>query len=227
MHRICRRIPVNPQRIESRLTLGSTQATHNAIVEWAHHTNRGIVSERRQKFMAVPIQQGYVPLHAYSKPFVLVAADRKIGPEKYCQTDIRLLRDSSQQWRLILNWMAHQVRKSYLVFHSLIHSRGREAAGFGGLATWMLACCSYGIHHYRNAKIRTEAIPIRVDIPPDLMAALMALVGRKTISSACNTGSGSLPSNPGPPPSAATCISVSGEFCCSGIGPWLLKAPSR
>ncbi len=192
MHRICRRIPVNPQRIEPRLTLRPTQATYNAVVEWAHHTHRGIVSKRWQKFMAVPIQQGYVPLHAYSKPFVLVAANRKIGPEKYCQTDIRLLRDSSQQWSLILNWMAHQVRKSYLVFHSLIHSRGREAAG---LAASQYESGSYGIHHYRNASIRIEAIPSRVESPPDLIAAFIELVGRKTISSACNTGSGSLPSN--------------------------------
>ena len=100
-----------------------------------------------------------------------------------------------------------------------------------------------------------EAIPIRVEIPPDFIAAFISLVGKKIMSSACNGGSGAVPlntflmstwttwryipivriiwrssylaSNPGPPPSAVSCISVNGEFCFSGKGPWFLNAPSR
>src|ERR1700722_5294008 len=250
MQRVDRCIAMHPQHIKA------SQPAKNPIVQGACHRHRRLVSQHGQKFMPIPVQQWHVPLHAHAESFILVVPHGKVRTEKHGQIDVRLLCDPPQQRSLILDGMADQVGEPDFISHTMTCSsapRSHVAAILSRSWTPFGWRCCRDQGWTENRAV--EAIPSTVAIPPPLIAAFIALVGRKTISSVCNTGSGALPlkiflistvttlrsrptvrmmrrssalpSHPGPPPIAAACIRVSGEFCCSGIGPWVLNAPSR
>jgi hypothetical protein len=147
-------IAVNPEGVEGRGVAVAAQPAEDAVVE-GDGAAPGEKGDGGKEFVGVTLNEGDVPLHIGAEAVVVVGAEGEVRAEENGEVDAWLAGEAAEQGSLVLDGVADQVGQA-------------KGAGYRG----------DGHIQYLAAIRRMETTFSTTPTPPELMAALAALVGR-------------------------------------------------
>lgn len=113
-------ISMHPHGVKS----AAAKARKYPVVEGGRKTQAIALPDSGKEFMNVAVEKGNVPMDLNTaKPLILIPTHRQITEIEDGEFDVRLLRDSSQQGRLILDGVADKICDLHGDKASIMHTR--------------------------------------------------------------------------------------------------------